>query len=121
MTTNFQISEFLCHCCGQGADIIKPGLLEALQRVRNDWGKPMTIDDGYRCPKHNASPEVRGAPNSAHLTGEAADIADGDGALKAWMTEDMLAIYGLWAEDYSYTRTWMHVQIRPASKRIFRP
>ncbi len=119
MTANFQPSEFACRCCGRGAEIVKPKLIAALQWVRNDWGRPMAVTSGYRCPKHNA--EVGGAKSSAHVFGEAADIADADGALRAWMTEDMLAIYGLWAEDYWATPGWLHMQIRPAHHRIFVP
>lgn len=117
---DFHLSEFLCKCgCGGGASVIHPQLLLRLQRVRNDWGKPMIVDCGYRCATHNAS--VGGAPNSAHLTGEAADIADADGALKAWLSEEMLAGYGLWAESYDSSPTWCHLQVRPASRRIFEP
>lgn len=118
-TANFQASEFLCKCgCGLG---VKDELILTLQRVRDDWDRPMVVDCGARCPEHNASPEVRGAPDSAHISGEAADIADVDGKLKAWMTEDRLRRYGLWAEDYRYTSDWIHLQIRPAHARIFRP
>lgn len=34
----------------------------------------MYIESGYRCEKHNADPKIGGKPESAHLTGEAADI-----------------------------------------------
>lgn len=118
-TPDFHLSEFMCKCCGKGADIVRPELLQALQRVRDDWGKPMTIDCGYRCPAHNAA--VGGAPDSAHLTGQAADILDENGSLKEWMNADMLALYGLWAEIYEKTVTWLHVQTRPAKARIFVP
>ena len=118
-TADFRLSEFLCKHCGGGSDIVNPALLMALQRVRDDWGKPLVVNAGYRCPAHNAA--VGGAPNSAHLSGEAADIADADGSLKAWLTAAMLEGYGLWAEDYSYTSDWLHVQIRPAIRRVFIP
>jgi hypothetical protein len=117
VTAHFQQSEFACRCCGHGA--AKPKLIAALEWVRRDWGQPMTVTSGFRCAKHNA--EVGGAPNSAHLTGDAADISDAGGAIRAWMTEDMLAIYGLWAEDYWASPGWIHLQIRPAYHRIFVP
>lgn len=118
-TANFKASDFYCKCCGGGADIVRPELIAALEWVRSDYGLPMAINCGYRCVRHNAL--VGGAPHSAHLTGEAADIADIGGAIKEWMTADMLAIYGLWAEDYRRTIGWTHWQIRPASQRIFSP
>lgn len=113
------IGDFLCPCCGQGADIVKPELITILNRVQTDYGRPFTITSGYRCGKHNR--KVGGAPNSPHMAGEAGDIGDADGEIKRWMTEDMLAIYGLWAEDYNWTLKWLHLQCRPASQRIFIP
>ena len=44
-----------------------------LDAVRERFGKPIRVNSGYRCPKHNA--EVGGVPNSQHMRGEAADIA----------------------------------------------
>ena len=51
-------------------------LLDAvLDPVRRIWGRPITVNSGYRCPALNAA--VRGVANSQHLTGEAADITTG--------------------------------------------
>ncbi len=112
-------AQLVCRCCGRGANLVAPRLLTALNRIEADFGHPMTITSGYRCPKHNA--EVGGSKHSAHLSGEAADLADPAGDLKKWMTADMLAIYDLWAEDYWCTLSWLHVQVRPAHHRIFQP
>lgn len=46
-----------------------------LDPVRRIWGKPITVNSGFRCPALNAA--VRGVANSQHLTGEAADITTG--------------------------------------------
>ena len=118
VTTNFQISEFLCKCCGAGADIVKQELLDKLQVIRNEYGIPMVVDCGYRCPSHNVA---IGAPDSAHLTGEAADILDVTGKLKDFCRSEKLEVWGLWAEAYESTPTWVHLQIRPAVNRIFKP
>ncbi len=93
-------------------------LLERLNLVRSDWGKPMIITSGYRPPFLNT--KVGGAPNSAHLTCRAVDIADPKGTLKAWLTPEKLTKYGLWMEDPAATPTWVHLQIRPAKNRIFK-
>jgi uncharacterized protein YcbK (DUF882 family) len=46
---------------------------EFLEQVRTFLGgRPITVNSGYRCPKHNA--EVGGASNSFHLRAYAADI-----------------------------------------------
>ena len=43
-----------------------------LQPLRDAWGKPITINSGYRCQKHNKN--VGGAKNSRHTQGMACDI-----------------------------------------------
>lgn len=68
---NFTAAEFRCsHCGGEG---IKPALLDRLQAMRTEYGRPMRITSGYRCPRHpvEASKTVPGA----HALGLAADIA----------------------------------------------
>ena len=46
-----------------------------LNPLREMYGKPITVNSGYRCPKLNAA--VGGAKNSHHMRGEAADITAG--------------------------------------------
>lgn len=43
-----------------------------LDPLRELYGKPITVNSGYRCPALNKA--VGGVSNSQHLTGEAADI-----------------------------------------------
>lgn len=117
---DFKINEFTCRCCGVGEFIISGKLLTALQSIRNDFKNPMIINCGYRCPKHNA--EVGGAPQSAHLSGEAADISDTDQSLRDFLSvPSALEYYGIWAEDFAHTPTWVHLQVRPTKERIFIP
>lgn len=47
-------------------------LFATLEQVRALTGKPVSISSGYRCAALNAA--IKGAGNSAHLTGQAADI-----------------------------------------------
>ena len=49
-------------------------LTECLQPIRNYIGKPIKVTSGYRCQTLNNLPTIRGAKNSEHLTGRAADI-----------------------------------------------
>lgn len=56
------------------------GNLEALidnvlDPLRAAYGKPVRVNSGYRSPALNKA--VGGAPNSQHLSGEAADISAG--------------------------------------------
>ena len=48
-------------------------VLNVLQPLRDNWGKPLHINSGYRCPELNR--EVGGKPTSQHLSGQAADVA----------------------------------------------
>jgi hypothetical protein len=45
-----------------------------LQPLRDKLGVPVRISSGFRCRALNSHKEIRGAPNSQHLRGEAADI-----------------------------------------------
>lgn len=47
-------------------------LAQALEVIREDVGKPININSGYRSPAHNKA--VGGAAASQHLLGTAADI-----------------------------------------------
>lgn len=44
-----------------------------LQPLREVWGKPITINSGYRCERLNKA--VGGSRTSQHMIGEAADCA----------------------------------------------
>lgn len=54
-------------------DAIYELVIEVLQPLRDEWGKPLEVNSGYRCPEVNAI--VGGVPTSQHILGEAADIA----------------------------------------------
>ena len=73
LSENFNSTEFDCHC-GQycSTTLIDPQLVEYLQKIRDHFGKPIRINSGYRCSKHNVN--VGGASQSYHTKGMAADI-----------------------------------------------
>ena len=71
LTQHFKKSELSCKCgCNQLQ--INMQLLYALEVLRRILGKPIIINSGYRCPKHNA--KIGGVTNSQHVLGTAADI-----------------------------------------------
>ena len=74
---NFSAKEFLCtHCGSEG---IQSALLDKLQAMRTEYGKPMKITSGYRCPQHPI--EAKKTSPGAHALGIAADIGvEGDEA-----------------------------------------
>ena len=74
---NFRIQEFVCRCgCQMPAEVrqnIEALVANVLDPVRDEYGKPIYVNSGYRCAKHNAA--VGGVPKSQHKVGEAADIS----------------------------------------------
>lgn len=67
---NFKPEEFRCRHCGN--DGIKEELIAKLQAMRTEYGKPMAITSGYRCPQHPQ--EASKTTPGAHALGLAADI-----------------------------------------------
>ena len=47
-----------------------------LDPLREWYGKPITVNSGFRCPALNKA--VKGSATSQHMTGQAADIDTGD-------------------------------------------
>ncbi|MGH9439242.1 MAG: YcbK family protein [Terriglobia bacterium] len=68
---HFAREELECRC-GCGKALIDPGLVDALENLRERVNVPIIIDDGYRCERHNAA--VGGVPGSTHTRGLAADL-----------------------------------------------
>lgn len=69
---HFKTTEFDCPCNRCEVTYIDDALIEALNRKRANWNKPITIISGFRCTAHNE--EVHGKSGSRHLIGKAADI-----------------------------------------------
>lgn len=71
LSVHFDSTEFACKC---GCGFMKPSpkLIMRLEDLRGEWGHPIHVNSGCRCPVHNES--INGARNSYHLNGMAADI-----------------------------------------------
>jgi len=77
LSEHFTAWEFCCKHCGTlPADGIAPELILLLEDVRAQFGQPVMINSGYRCPTHNAN--VGGVVDSQHVDGEAADFVVGE-------------------------------------------
>src|SRR4051812_13086825 len=79
-------------------------LLAALNKIRDAYGKPMTITSGLRSDAQQKALIAAGrsnAPRSHPLAGEAADVLDVAGLLKGWIKDhlDLMEEIGLWFED----------------------
>lgn len=66
----FTPKELACRHCGELH--IDEELVEKLEIMRENYGDPVVISSGYRCPIHNA--KIKGAPLSLHVKGKAVDI-----------------------------------------------
>lgn len=91
-------------------------LLDRLNLVRIAYNKPMTVTSGLRSLEQQKSLISQGKSNathSKHLYGQAADILDESGVLKAWANDNLKLIeeIGLWLESFDHTPNWVHFQI----------
>lgn len=99
-------------------------LIQAVNPIREAWGKPMSVSSCYRPEAINSS--VGGAKASAHMMCQAIDIVDKDGKLAEFILNNLdfvkeCGILGI--EDPKYTQGWVHLSIRPAKsgKLVFIP
>lgn len=67
----FKLAEFKCRHCEQ--NMIQPGFVDKLDRLRATVGFPLRVSSGYRCPLHNQAVSTTG-PDGPHTTGQAADL-----------------------------------------------
>ena len=107
ISEHFREAEFACNHCGKlHEDGVPDELLELLERVRAQFGRPVNVNSGYRCPIHNTN--CGGARSSQHLLGNAADIwINGVGPADVYMFLDPIVTGGLG----SYP-TFTHVDVR---------
>lgn len=108
--------------CGCGLNV-QPDFLVLLNKIRADFGKPIIVLSGARCPTHNA--KIGGAKKSSHIEGLAVDLMRSS-SLRAFL-EANLVKYDIYLESPSHTGNddsgWLHCQIRPtpSGQRIFLP
>ena len=86
----FSMNEFECHCGCRMPDSAKANIEALVEQVldpaREQYGKPVCVNSGYRCARRNAA--VGGVANSQHMKGEAADICCGDNERLAKIIEE---------------------------------
>jgi uncharacterized protein YcbK (DUF882 family) len=112
LTKNFKVREF---ACSDGTDVIfiSMDLVEILQKIRDHFGKPVTINSAYRTPAKNT--KVGGAKYSQHLYGTAADISISGVSPKtvAEFAETLLPKTG----GIGIYKTFCHVDVRAVKSR----
>ena len=110
-TDNFPVEELRCHCPAcQGGYPHQIGLdaLEALQRVRDRFGKPMVLTSAYRCRRHPE--EARKPQPGRHNQGLAFDV------LIPWGRDRMRLVKIALEEGFrgfGFANTFLHIDFRP--------
>lgn len=113
------------------------GFIPKLNKIREKWGKPMIVSSAYRSwAKHLDIYKKKAAKEgvvfneskvpkaSKHLFGLAIDIGDADAKtpgnqieeFQQWCRDNekwLLEEVGVWIEDFSATKTWVHFQSIP--------
>ena len=112
LSTNFKVKEF---ACTDGSDpiFIDSDLVNILQKIRNHFGKSVTITSAYRTPTKNKA--VGGTLYSQHLYGKAADIKIKNVAPKtvAAYAEKLLPKSG----GIGIYKTFTHIDVRATKSR----
>lgn len=74
LTTHFSAWEMRCRCGRAECDAapMQRPLLDKVELLRVEWGKPLSPTSARRCEYWNR--EVGGAPASQHLSGNAVDF-----------------------------------------------
>lgn len=94
-----------------------------LDPIRIKWGKPLTVNSGYRCATLNKA--IGGSNTSAHMSGLAADL-DAGSPVKNKELAKLIASMGIdfdqLIDEKKYA--WVHVGLtatsRPNRKQILR-
>ncbi len=112
LSTNFKVKEF---ACTDGSDpiFIDSDLVNILQKIRNHFGKAVTITSAYRTPGKNKA--CGGTTYSQHLYGKAADIKIKGVAPKtvAAYAENLLPKSG----GIGIYKTFTHIDVRATKSR----
>lgn len=113
LTKNFKLSEF------QSPDTqevkIDSGLVNKLQQLRDQVGRPVIVTSGYRTPEHNRA--IGGAERSFHMQGLAADIVV-EGMSSAELA-DVAKQIGFTGIGVYPRRGHCHVDVRPGPQTVF--
>lgn len=119
LSKNFKVKEFACKD-GSNTIFIDSDLVDILQKIRDHFGKSVTITSGYRTVSHNK--KVGGSSRSQHLYGMAADIqvADTEVEAVASYAETLLPKsggIGRYPKKAGRYKGWVHVDVRKSKSR----
>lgn len=110
---HFKVREFACRD-GSQVVFIDSYLVSILDILRNQAGKPVIINSGYRTPARNK--EVGGAKYSYHMRGMAADIRI-EGMTAKEIANKLNAIVPNDECGIIVYNTWVHIDTRTKKYR----
>jgi len=87
-----------------------------LDPLREAWGRPITVNSGYRCPELNKA--VGGSPKSHHQRGMAADITAGnrvDNRRLFQLVQDLRLPFTQLIDESDFK--WIHISYDPTDLR----
>lgn len=115
----FDTTEFVCQCKHEDCidQKISIELVDRLDGIREDIGRPLTVTSGFRCTKHQADLRASGvntvvAKKSTHELGNAADIRPADRNM-----EGFEKICDPWFFSIGLAKTFLHVDLRDDKER----
>ena len=99
-------------------------LISALDKIRERYGKPITVTSGYRCPELNkavgGAVNPDGTPKSQHCKGEAADLV-GENKTETKKIFDIAKELGnydqLLFETNKAGSVWVHISYKASGNR----
>lgn len=93
-------------------------LISVLDKIREQYGKPIFVTSGYRCPELNKA--VGGVNSSQHVKGEAADLVgrNDDETRKIFETAKAFGQFDqLLYEKNSKGDIWVHISYKASGNR----
>lgn len=119
LSKNFKVKEFACKD-GSNTVFVDTDLVALLQKIRDHFGKAVTITSAYRTASWNK--KIGGSTKSQHLYGMAADIQVGD------ISPETVAAYaetllvnkggiGTYPKKAGRAKGWVHVDVRKNKSR----
>ena len=108
-------------CSGTGDCHMDKNFMFKLNKLREDYNKPMIVSSGYRDISYNTA--IGGSPNSAHTYGKAVDIVTG--GTEAYRLLRLAVIHGFQGIGVSqrgnFERRFIHLDTMEDSDKHPRP
>lgn len=114
LSDHFYSTEFDCHCnyptCK--TTLIDTALVTYLEKKRIQLGKPVHVNSGFRCLRHNR--DVGSEDTSQHPKGKAADIISGSNIVEQSDLFQDAGGLGIYKK-----KKFLHVDVRKKKARWF--